>query len=181
MVRQPPAQPTRETTAEALDRFACPNPDCPRFNCFAAGNLRVVEQRGKHHDVRRLYCNHCGQRFSEHQGTLLQDTKLPAVAVVRLIKCLMHGCSIEAAADICDVEPRTVERFLEAAGRRAEGFHRLHLDRLVSPPEAVQLDELHARVAAVAVKKRGAGRANGGQRSGRIGAQAAPGCTSLWP
>jgi transposase-like protein len=180
MIRQPTGPPTLTNQAETLDRFACPNPDCPRCNSFAAGNLRVVEAMGKHHHVRRLYCATCGQRFSEYQGTLLEYTKLPAVAVVRLLKCLMHGCSIEAAADICDVEPRTVERLLEAAGRRAEDFHRLQLDHLVSSPKAVQLDELHARVAA-AVKKRGAGGPSGGQRRGRIGVRDAPGYISPWP
>jgi hypothetical protein len=101
--------------------------------------------------------------------------------VVRLIKCLTHGCSIEAAADICDVDPRTVERLLEVAGRRAEDFHRLQLDRLAQPPEAVQLDELHARVAAAAVKKGGAGGPGRGHRRGRIAAWVAPGSMSRWP
>src|SRR5437773_603737 len=105
MSRQPRCPPSAATMAASLARFACPNPDCACFNRFAAGNLHVAEAIGKHHDVRRLYCTHCGQRFSEHHGTLLQDTKLPLVAVVRIIKCLTHGCSIEAAADICDVDP----------------------------------------------------------------------------
>jgi hypothetical protein len=38
----------------------------------------------------------------------------------------------------------------------------LQFDRLASSPPVVQLDELHARVAAV-IKKRGAGRTRGGQ------------------
>jgi transposase-like protein len=163
----------------ALARFACPNADCALFNRFAAGNLRVSGWIDQGHTVRRLYCDHCGQRFSEHQGTLLQDTKLPAVAVVRILKCLMHGCSLEAAADICDIDPRTVERLLETAGRRAEDFHRGHLDRFVHSPEAVELDELHARVAAV--KKGGAGGPGAGPRGGRIAAWVAPGSMPRWP
>lgn len=174
MSRQPTCPPGGRTPVASLARFACPNPDCAWFNRFAAGNLQIAEGIGKHHDIRRLYCTHCGQRFSEHQGTLLQDTKLPLVAVVRIIKCLTHGCSIEAAADICDVDPRTIERFLEIAGRRAEDFHRLQLDRLTQSPEAVQLDELHARVAAP-VKKRGAGWPGGEDWHGRIAAWVAPG------
>ena len=181
MSRNPSPQPRAATPADPLARFACPNPDCPRCNRFAAGNLRLVESSGKHHAIRRLYCTHCGQRFSEHRGTLLQGTKLPRVAVVRLLKCLAHGCSVEAAADICDVAPRTVERLLEAAGRRAEDFHRLHLDRLTRSPEAVQLDELHARVAAAAGEKRGAGRPRGGPPRGRRATGVAPGSMWRWP
>lgn len=179
MVRQPTGRADARTTAAALARFACPHSDCAAFNRFAAGNLRVAAGSGKHHDARRLYCTQCGQRFSEHEGTLLHDTRLPFVAVVRLVKCLIHGCSIEAAADSCEVDPRTVERFLEAAGRRAEDFHRLQLDRLGQSPTAVQLDELHARVAAPA-EKGGRGGSGAAPRGGHTAVWVAPGSLSPW-
>ncbi len=57
---------------------------------------------------------------------------------MRVIKCLTHGCSIEATADICEVDARSVERLLERGGERAEDFHQLQLDRLGElnhPPE----------------------------------------------
>jgi transposase-like protein len=66
-----------------------------------------------------MACATCGARFSEREGSLMQSTKLPDATVVRIIKCLGHDCSIEATADICDVDPRTVERLLEKAGSRA--------------------------------------------------------------
>jgi transposase-like protein len=179
MARQPTDPASAPAPAAALARFACPNPDCPAFNRFAAGNLRVAEAIGSDRHFRRLYCAHCGHRFSEHQGTLLRDTKLPPVAVVRILKCLAHGCSVEAAADICDVDPRTIERFLEAAGRRAEDFHRLQLDRLGQSPPAVQLDELHARVATEG-KKGGPGGPAGARRGGRTAAPVARGSMSPW-
>jgi transposase-like protein len=143
----------REGGDDDLATFACPNPDCDRFNQFAAGNLTVVERTGKNRAIRRLYCSHCQRRFSERQGSLMRYTKLPAAAVVRVVKCLGHGCSVEATADICDVDPRTVERLLERAGRRAEDFHRLQLQRLPGPPGAVEMDELHGRVCKPAGKK----------------------------
>ena len=141
-----------------LSFFACPNPDCAHFNRFAAGNLSVAERMGKNKAIRRLYCKTCGRRFSEREGSLMRYTKLPEAVVVRIIKCLGHGCSVEATADICEVDPRTVERLLEKAGTRAKDFHLLQLERLQKPPEAVQLDELHARVAKSA---------SGGQKKGR--------------
>lgn len=147
MGRKPTSPAPRDAQATgSLAAFACPNPDCSHFNRFDAGNLSVVERTGKHKHIRRLYCNQCRHRFSERQGTLLRYAKLPEETVVRIVKCLGHGCSIEATADICEVDPRTVERLLEQAGRRAEDFHRLQLERLPAPPEAVQLDELHGRV-----------------------------------
>jgi len=128
-----------------LSALACPNPDCSDFNRFGAGNLSVAERMGKGKAIRRLYCHSCGHRFSERQGSLLQYTKLPLDTVVRIVKCLGHGCSLDATADICDVEARSVARLLEKAGLRAHDFHRQQLERLRVPLEAVELDELHAR------------------------------------
>ncbi len=130
-----------------LTAFACPNEDCSDFNRFGAGNLSVCEWIGKEKKIRRLYCRSCGHRFSERQGTLLEYSKLPETTVVRIVKCLVHGCSIEAAADICEVTPRSVESLLKKAGRRAEDFHRLHLEKITQPLELVELDELHGRSA----------------------------------
>jgi transposase-like protein len=133
-----------------LDFFACPNPDCDQFNRFAAGNLSVVERMGKDKAIRRLYCNHCHHRFSERAGSLMQHTKLPEADVVRVIKCLTYGCSVEAAADICEVDPRSVDRLVDRGGKRSDDFHQLQLDRLKEmdkPPEVVEVDELHAKVA----------------------------------
>jgi len=141
-----------------LSFFACPNPECADFNRFDAGNLSIAERMGKDKAIRRLYCKTCGSRFSEREGSLMEDTKLPEEVVVRIIKCLVHGCSIEATADICEVDQRTVERYLQKGGRRADGFHRLQLERLQEAKgrsaerladkiTSVQLDELHGRVA----------------------------------
>jgi transposase-like protein len=131
----------------SLAAFACPNEDCSDFNRFAADNLSVCEWIGKDKRIRRLYCHSCGHRFSERQGTLLQYTKLPEETVVRIVKCLVHGYSLEATADICEVALRTVESLLKKAGRRAEDFHRLQLEKLNQPLEVVELDELHGRSA----------------------------------
>lgn len=139
---------TTPPAADALAVFACPNEDCPHFNRFGAGNLSVCEHMGKDRHIRRLYCRSCGKRFSERQGSLLEHTKLPQETVVRIVKCLGHGCSVAATADICEVDPRTVELLLEKAGKRAADFHHLQLEKLSTPLEAVELDELHGAVAA---------------------------------
>jgi len=138
-------QPERESVNSPLAFFACPNSDCADFNHFGENNLSIAEWMGKDKAIRRLYCKTCGTRFSERQGSLMQSTKLPAADVVRIIKCLTHGCSIEAAADICEVDTRTVQRLLEKAGKRAADFHSLQLENLDQPLEAVQMDELHGK------------------------------------
>jgi hypothetical protein len=77
----------------------------------------------------------------------MAESKLSEETVVRIVKCLGYGCSVEAAADICEVDPRTVELLLSKAGPRAEDFHRLQLDRLAETIQAVEIDELHAPLA----------------------------------
>ena len=161
-----------------LSALACPNPDCDDFNHFGAGNLSVAERTGKHKAIRRLYCKVCGQRFGERQGSLLQYTKLPEKTVVRIIKCLGYGCSIEATADICEVDPRTVARMLEKAGKRAEDFHALMLDKLKQPLEAVELDEVHGKVYSPPREKGGETRPPG--PVSRAARRVARGFTWLW-
>ncbi len=137
-----------------LSRLACPNEDCSAFNRFGGGNLSVVEWMGKRKDIRRLYCSHCGVRFSERRGTLYQYTKVPDAALQRILKCLNHGCSVTATADICDVDARTVQRILRKAGPRANDFHCLQLAQQRSPMPVAELDEVHGRVAAPKKKSR---------------------------
>jgi len=144
----PKRQNTKDSNEPAslpLPFFACPNGDCADFNRFDSGNLSVAERMGKDKAIRRLYCKTCSTRFSERQGSLMQYTKLPAADVVRIVKCLGHGCSVEATADICEVDTRTVQRLLERAGKRAADFHRLQLENLDQPLGAVQMDELHGK------------------------------------
>jgi transposase-like protein len=159
---------TQETP---LELFACPDPECFLFNHFGAGNLSVAERMGKNKGIRRLYCNHCHRRFSERQGSLMRRTKLPEDTVVRIMKCLTYGCSVEAAADICEVDVRSVGRLANLAGPRAEDFHRLQLEKLKQPPQVVELDELHAKVSRPPQGKKG-----GAERAGqRAGQRAGPG------
>jgi len=66
--------------------FACPNPDCASFNVFGGDNLSVAEYMGTHKAIRRLYCKVCHGRFSERQGSLLQDGKLPPGLLVGVVQ-----------------------------------------------------------------------------------------------
>lgn len=129
-----------------LKLLACPNPDCAMFNVFAGDNLSVSERMGKNKAIRRIYCNHCQHRFSERAGSLMRYTHLPGATVVRAMKCLSYGCSVEATADICETDPRSVQRLVDRGGPRSEDFHQLQLEKLEHPPEVVELDELHAKV-----------------------------------
>ena len=158
--------------------FACPNPDCACFNVFGGDNLSVAEHMGKNKAIRRLYCNVCQSRFSERKSSLMEYGKLPLPAVVRIVKCLSHGCSVEATADICDVDARTVQRIVDRGGQRSENFHRLQLDKLDNPLDVVQMDELHGRAADTDSEKKGPTRPTTLGRS--VVQWAVHGVTRLW-
>jgi transposase-like protein len=168
------------TPEGSLDLFACSNADCCMFNRFGAGNLSVVERMGKDKAIRRLYCNYCQHRFSERQGSLMQYTHLPEATVVRVIKCLTYGCSIEATADICEVDARSVRRLVDRGGPRAEAFHQLQLEKLERPPEVVELDELHAKVSRPPQGKKGGAKRASPTSLIDVVQQVATGFTWLW-
>jgi len=161
-----------------LEFFACPNPDCPSFNVFGAGNLSIAEHMGKDKAIRRLYCNVCHSRFSERQGSLLEYSKLPQATVVQIVKCFGYGLSMEATADICGVDSRTVQRLLEKGGQRAQDFHQLQLESAKGSLQAVQLDEMHGHLAGDTGDEKKGPRRRWWSLLGRIARRwAGPGCT----
>ena len=176
--RQKTKKPSPSSDIFPLEFFACPNPECAAFNDFGEDNLSVCERMGKNKDIRRLYCNLCHKRFSERQGSLMQHSKLPQAAVVRIVKCLEHGCSMEATTDICEVDIRTVQRLLKQAGKRAEDFHNLQLEKLQQSIPAVQMDELHGRASDGQEKKGALGRLRSVLR--HAAKRDAPGFIRLW-
>jgi transposase-like protein len=116
-------KPTRSSSdLRPLAHLTCPNEDCSAFNRFDVGNRSVVEWIGKRNDIRRLYCCQCGRRFSERCGTLREYTKVPDETLQCILKCLSHGRSITASADICDVDTRTVQRVLRVPGSGSSGL-----------------------------------------------------------
>jgi hypothetical protein len=109
----------------------------------------------------------------------MQHTHLPQETVVRVIKCLTYGCSEEATADICEVDVRSVERLRDRAGARAEDFHQLQLEKLERPPEIVEVDELHGKVARPPQGKKGGAKPVSSARLSRAVRRAATGF--MWP
>lgn len=71
---------------------------------------------------------------------------------------------------------------VEKASRQVEDFHRLQLERLEHSAQAVQLDELHGRVAKPPKKQQNPGRSGArglpGRVAGRVGLGFAQPCRS---
>ncbi|MCK4820269.1 hypothetical protein KA005_31180, partial [bacterium] len=73
---------------------------------------------GKDKNIAQLRCNTCKTEFSSNKGTMFEESTLPRDKGIRIYKCLVHGNSIEATADICEVTPETVSRLVKIAGKR---------------------------------------------------------------
>jgi transposase-like protein len=138
-----PAPAVRNPPEDDLSGFCCPNPDCKHFQQFGAGNLRVCEHMGKDKRLRRLCCRTCQTRFSELRGTLLEYGHLSEEKVVQAVKCLTWGNSVEATADICGIDPRSVQRIVQRGGERADRFHRQKVREVET--SQVQMDEVCVR------------------------------------
>ena len=94
----------------------CPNPDCPDYRKYGQGNIVFNDWIGKDKSIARLRCNTCRMKFSSNKGTVFEQSRSSQEKGICIYKCLVHGNSIEATADICEVNPKTVSRLVEIAG-----------------------------------------------------------------
>ena len=97
------------------DRY-CRNPDCPDYRKYGQGNIVFNDWIGKNKNIARLRCNTCRTKFSSNKGTVFEQSRSSREKGICIYKCLVHGNSIEATADICEVNPKTVSRLVEIAG-----------------------------------------------------------------
>lgn len=109
---------------------ACPNHDHADFNHFGTGSLSTAGWMGRGKAIRRLYCKTFEKRFGDRQGALMKGTRLAQTGVVSLVKSRDHTCSIEATADMCEVDTGTVLQFQQKAGERGADFHCLQPDNV---------------------------------------------------
>ena len=110
-------QPTvlKEDTIKRPDlaTLACVNPECRLFRRPGEANLTVCKVYGHDH-LRLLRCRTRGKEFSEHRGSALFNTKLPAGTAEDVINHLGEGCSVRATARLVQVAKETVARLLRA-------------------------------------------------------------------
>lgn len=102
---------------------SCPNPECPDYQKYGQGNIVFNDWIGKDKTIARLRCTTWKTNFSEHKGTLFEQSRLPCEQVLRIYKCLVHGNSIEATADICEVTSKSVSRIVTIAGEHHRAVH----------------------------------------------------------
>jgi hypothetical protein len=110
---------------EDVAQFACPNLACSYHGKRPAegGRLWVDQWMGKEKNIRLLRCGYCRQTFSERQGTVLEEARLPAAEVEKIVAPLQEGCGIRRTARLTGHARSTVARYAVVAGAHARAGH----------------------------------------------------------
>jgi hypothetical protein len=109
---------------EEVAQFACLNPACAFYSKRPAeGGKLWVDQRKGREQIRLLRCGHCRRTFSERRGTALEEARLPAAEVEKIVAHLQEGCGIRRTARLTGHGRSTVARYALVAGAHARAVH----------------------------------------------------------
>lgn len=123
-----------------MESLACVNPVCDLYGKKGGNNLIIRTAYGRD-NIRYLRCRCCQQEFSERKNTALWNSKIPEEKAVSVAKHLADGCSIKSTARLVKVDPSTVRRLNQKAGRHGQQYHAQEV-QAVAVTE-VQADERH--------------------------------------
>ena len=120
---------------------ACPNIDCDLYGLTNKGNVTgngTYLSRGE--KTRRYRCCECGKAFCDHTGTFYHDLRKDGKTIELALQMSMKGMSIEAIADVLEVQPASVKRWLARAAEQCDKVN----DTLMKNVEVsrVEMDEL---------------------------------------
>ncbi|MCL2624777.1 MAG: hypothetical protein FWD31_14030 [Planctomycetaceae bacterium] len=105
-----------------LDKFCCPNKNCPKHGVRGEKNIRIRDEYGPNH-TRLLYCLICRKRFSERRGTVFFGSRLPEATIVSILEHVVEGTGMRKTGRLLQVDPDTVSRYTKLAGEHAEQLH----------------------------------------------------------
>jgi len=120
---------------------ACPNKEC-KFHGIPGqgeivGNGTYQTKNGR---VRKYICRECGRVFCERTNTFFYNLRKDEFIIQLALKMAMKGMSVEAIADVLEVQPVTVNNWLFRAAKQCELVNEeLMKDLNVSK---VEMDEL---------------------------------------
>jgi transposase-like protein len=119
----------------------CPNKKCNLYGLTGqnnvVGNGTYVSRGNK---TRRYLCRHCGKAFCDHTGTFYHDLRKDEKTIELALKMSMKGMSIEAIADVLEVQPASVKRWLARAAEQCDKVN----DHMLKNVEVsrIEMDEL---------------------------------------
>jgi transposase-like protein len=125
-----------------FDNVACPNKNCSLYGIAGKGNVvgggtYNTKSRGR---VRKYKCKECGSIFCDRTNTVFYDLRTDEDKILLALKLVMKGMSIRAIAEVLEVTPNSVSRWLSRASEHAERVNEVLMKDL--DISKVELDEL---------------------------------------
>ena len=120
---------------------ACPNKDSEIDGLTGQGNVvgnGTYISRGE--KTRRYLCHHCGKAFCDHKDTFYHDLRKDEKTIDLALKMSMKGMSIEAIADVSEVQPASVKRWLARVAEQCNKVNDNMMKNLEVPK--IEMDEL---------------------------------------
>lgn len=99
----------------------CPNHDCKFYgisgekNIIGNGTYQIKNRR-----VRKYICRECGRVFNDRTDTFFDNIRKDEDVVVSALKMVIKGMSIEAIADVLEIQSATVSNWLFRAAKQCE-------------------------------------------------------------
>lgn len=121
--------------------IVCPNKDCELYGLADQGNVvgnGTSISRGE--KTRKYICRHCGKVFNDHTGSVYYDLRKEERIIDLALKMSMKGMSEEAIADVLEIEPATVRRWLCRAGEQCDEINKNLMKNLNL--HKIEMDEL---------------------------------------
>jgi transposase-like protein len=100
---------------------ACPNKECKFHGILGQGN---IVGNGTYHTkngrVRKYICRECGRVFCERANAFFYNHRKEEFIIQLALEMAMKGMSVEAIADVLEVQPVTVNNWLFCAAKQCE-------------------------------------------------------------
>jgi transposase-like protein len=120
---------------------ACPNDSCEFYGLKGKDNVvgnGTSVSRGE--KVRKYICRNCGKVFNDHTGTFYYDLRKEERVIELALKMSMKGMSEEGIADVLDIKPATVRRWLDRAAESCNKVNEVFMKGLKVPK--IEMDEI---------------------------------------
>jgi len=119
----------------------CPNQDCKLYcisgkgNIIGNGTYQIKNKR-----VRKYICRECGRVFNDRTNTFFDNLRKDESLVKLALNMVIKGMSIQAIADLLEVQPDTISNWLSRCANQCEKVNEdLMKDLNISK---VEMDEL---------------------------------------
>lgn len=102
----------RKNIMTTIEEMFCINDKCKDYGVKNLGNIRTRGKFGVKKDKLLLYCNTCGQRFSQSRATAFFGLRIPEKKINQIIKLTADGTGIRETGRQLHVSKDTVNKIV---------------------------------------------------------------------